>query len=62
MLVCMKYSDEEGLQAQKEKNLEQYNYDYEPGGKASMVYFYEVGPDCIDFEEEEDIPLSALLR
>ena len=55
MIVCMKYSDEEGLQAQKEKNLEEYDYDYEPGGKASMVYFYEVGPDGIDYEEEEGV-------
>ena len=49
MAVFMKYSSQEGLDKQSRNKEKDQGKPYVPGGKAGEVYFYEVGPECIDF-------------
>ena len=58
--VYMKYSSQEGLNKQSQEMTEKEGKPFVAGGKAGEVYFYEVGPDCINFENKEAIQYLSL--
>lgn len=58
--VYMKYSSQKGLDTQSQEMLKSEGKPYVPGGKAGKVYFYEVGSECIDFENKSAVQYLSL--
>lgn len=55
LVVCMKYSPQAGLDLQKDEVYDEEGREYIPGGKASSVYLYEAGPECLNFRTQEGV-------
>ena len=58
--VYMKYSSQKGLDNQIRETTKSEGKPYVPGGKAGEVYFYEVGSECIDFENKQAVQYLSL--
>jgi hypothetical protein len=58
--VYMKYSSQKGLDKQSQDIVKSDGKPYVPGGKAGEVYFYEVGSECIDFENKSAVQYLSL--
>ena len=58
--VYMKYSSQEGLDKQSQEMVKKEGKPFVAGGKAGEVYFYELGPDCIDFENKDAVQYLSL--
>jgi len=58
--VYMKYSSQEGLDKQSQEMVKKAGKPFVAGGKAGEVYFFEVGPDCINFENKEAVQYLSL--
>lgn len=58
--VYMKYSSQEGLNKQSQDMAKKEGKPFVAGGKAGEVYFFEVGSECIDFENKEAVQYLSL--
>ena len=58
--VYMKYSSQEGLNKASQEMVKKEGKPFVAGGKAGEVYFFEVGSECIDFENKDAVQYLSL--